>query len=537
MKKYLALMLTAVMLLCCLTGCESSTPAAPGTTQPAPEAAGPAIPEQLTITTSEWQGIDMFQCDSWYSMQCLHADTILAWGPDGSALPNIASNSVWSEDGLTWTLTFPEGMYYCTGEQLEPEDVIASLEHGKELSTWADGYASIESMEIDGRDVILHLSEYQADIEFNFMSGFIGVIDKDELDTMSNEELLFGCHPYGAYYVEEYVPGAYVTLKANPGYKTHNPLVQNKGKVPVETINLVMGGEDFTYYTGLLNGDYDVLDSAPADYLEELGASEDVVLVESAEASVQYCEFNISKPFFADKRVREAVIRAYDRDKATAYSNAYNKATYCLVQKNCLNYSEEAEEYYKEHYGYDPEAAKALMAEAGWADTDGDGWLDKDGVKAFFTFSCRDTDSSKVVVQSITEDLAAIGIDMDITTQNWAYVNQEVREGTCDIGYLNLGWSEPMLLLNNFCNRSEIAAANSNLDLPGYLEMVAKAKTTVDYDERTKIIRDIQIKLFDYCTIMPLTCGTDYRCWSSKLDGVVYTLNGGFWLNDVHYAG
>ena len=101
---------------------------------------------------------------------------------------------------------------------------------------------------------------------------------------------------------------------------------------------------------------------------------------------------------------------------------------------------------------------------------------------------------------------------------------------------MNLGWSEPMLLINNFCNRSEIAAANSNLDLEGYLALVDKARTTVDYNERTKVITEIQKKLFDYRTIMPLLRGTDFRCWSSKLDGIVYTKTGGFWINDLHYA-
>lgn len=527
MKKYLALIMAAAMILSILAACGKEN---------TPEDNNLKVPDSITVVDSEWDGIDMYLIDSMNDMQSLVSDSILTKADDGTALPGIASASVWAEDGLTWTLTFPEGMYYSTGEQLEPEDVVASLEHGLANSTWADGYSSIDYMEVNGRDVIIHLKEYQADMEFNFMQSFVGVIDKDELDSMTNEELLFGCHPYGPYYVEEYSPGAYATLKANPGYVTHNPLVKNKGKCPVETINVVMGGEDFTYYTGLINGDYDVLSSAPADYLEDLSKSDAVTLVESCCATVAYCEFNTNVPFFSDMRVREAVIRAFDREKATAYENEYYRATHCLIQDNCLNYSKEAEDYYKEHYGYDVEAAKALMADAGWADTDGDGWLDKDGVKAFFTFDSRDTDSAKIVVQSIKEDLAVIGIDMDITTQNWSYVNQDVREGKCDIGYLNLGWSEPMLLINTFCNRSEIAAANSNLDLEGYLELVNQARTTIDYDARTEIITQIQKKLFDYRTIMPLLQATDYRCWSSKLDGIVYTKTGGFWINDLHYA-
>lgn|GEM_PF-5665818 len=43
------------------------------------------------------------------------------------------------------------------------------------------------------------------------------------------------------------------------------------------------------------------------------------------------------------------------------YSNDYNDASYCLVQNNCLNYDSEVEEYYKENYGYDVEAANSIL--------------------------------------------------------------------------------------------------------------------------------------------------------------------------------
>ena len=548
MKKVLALLLVFAMLFA-MVGCGGKTteepaapaaPAAPAGSASAPEATAaeaPAtanVPESLTIVDEEWEGIDMLQIDSSTTMQGLMADSILNRAEDGSALPGIASNSVWSEDGLTWTLTFPEGMYYCTGEQLEPEDVVASIEHGLECSTWADGYKAIESMEVDGRDVIIHLSEYQADMEFNFMNTFIVVIDKDELDTMSNDELLWGCHPYGAYYVDEYQAGAYATLKANPGYKTFNPLVKNQGVVPVETVNIVMGGEDFTYYTGLINGDYDVLNTAPGDYLEDLNASPDVTLVEASEASVQYCEFNINRSFFGDRNVREAVIRAFNRDNVDAYENEFYGSTHCLIQNNCLNYDPAVEEWYKDKYGYDPEAAKALLAESGWADTDGDGYVDKDGQRLEFTFACRDDEQAVIVVQSLQADLKEVGIYMDIITQDWSYCNQDVREGNCDIGYMGLGWSEPFLLMDNFCDRSDIAAANSNLDREGHHALVAQARKTIDYDERTELISELQYKLLDYATILPLLRGTGYRCWRSELKGVVYTLGGGFWINDVY---
>ena len=48
------------------------------------------------------------------------------------------------------------------------------------------------------------------------------------VEDMSKDDMLWGCHPYGAYYLDEYQPGAYAILKANPGYVTYNPNVENK---------------------------------------------------------------------------------------------------------------------------------------------------------------------------------------------------------------------------------------------------------------------------------------------------------------------
>ena len=66
------------------------------------------------------------------------------------------------------------------------------------------------------------------------------------------------------------------------------------------------------------------------------------------------------------------------------------------------------------------------------------------------------------------------------------------------------------------------------------MALVAKARGTVDYDERTGVITEIQKKLFDYATIMPLLRGTAYRCWDSKLGGVVSLPTGYLYLNDVY---
>ena len=413
---------------------------------------------------------------------------------------------------------------------MEPEDFIASVEYGKEVSEYADGYANIESMEVDGRKVIVHLSEYQADMEYNFESCFVGMIDKDEIESMSKDEMLWGCHPYGAYYLDEYEPGAYVVLKANPGYKTNNPFVENKGACPIQTIKVVFSGESFTFAEGIQNGEYDVLSQVPMEYYDELCANPDVTVTEASGAQIYYAEMNMTDPILSDINVRKAIIKGMSRDNLSAYMDETLTPAYSLILSKCLNYSDDAVNYYKENYDYDPDEANRLLDEAGWKDSDGDGIREKDGTKLSFTFDDRDTESAKAIGQSLQIDMKAIGIDMQITTQDWSYVNQDVNDGNFQMAYLGLGWSEPFLLLDMFCQRN---AEATNPDPDGQAELVAEARKIVDFEDRTAAITEIQKKIMDYCTLLPFADSTSYRVWRSEINGIKYTDNGGFWLNDV----
>lgn len=519
--KFILITMILVLSVTSITGCSKSEDVKTSTSEE----------QVLIIHDDAWDGVDLFQVSSWNDMQTLLADTIISKDPvTGEVIPSIASNSQWSEDGLTWRLTFPEGMYYSTGEQLEPEDFIASVEYGLEVSPFADGYRNIESMEVDGRDVIIKLSEYQADMQYNFQDVFIGVISKDEIENMSADDKLWGCHPYGAYYIDEYQPGAYAILKVNEQYKTNNPLLKNQGPPPIKTIKVVFSGESFTLAQGIKNGDYDVLSSVPVEYYEELKEEESIEVVEASGASLAYAELNMTDPILEDINVRKAIIHAISRENLGNYLSDFEKPAYSFILEKCLNYSEEAVEYGKTNYGYDSELSKQLLAESGWVDTNNDGFVDKNGENLTFEFNSRDTEVAKKVAQSIQIDLKQVGIDMQIKTQNWSYVNQDVVDGNFQMGYLGLGWSEPFLLVDMFCNRNTEV---TNPDPETYNAMVAKARKTVDYDEITEQITEIQKKLFDYCTIIPLVDNNAFRCWRSEIQGIVYTPTGGFYLGDV----
>ena len=118
--------------------------------------------EDLKVVDAEWYGIDVYQLDSSSNLQQLVSESLFEWDTDKNEIVDgTCTDWTVSEDGLTITFNVPDGMYYSTGEQVEPEDVKASIEHGQKVSPYADGYDNIKSIDIDGRQVTLHLSNYR----------------------------------------------------------------------------------------------------------------------------------------------------------------------------------------------------------------------------------------------------------------------------------------------------------------------------------------------------------------------------------------
>jgi peptide/nickel transport system substrate-binding protein len=78
---------------------------------------------------------------------------------------------------------------------------------------------------------------------------------------------------------------------------------------------------------------------------------------------------------------------------------------------------------------YDPEKAKALFAEAGWSDTDGDGILDKDGVRFRFTLvTNRENDRRTEAAVLIQNALKKVGVEMNIDTKEFNSMTDMLRK-------------------------------------------------------------------------------------------------------------
>lgn len=485
--------------------------------------------EKLVIADDEWYGTDLYQQDTWSTVQSLIADSLFSIDPDtGALLDGICTDLVTSEDGLTMTMTVPEGKYYATGEQVEPEDIVASIEWGKEISPYADGYANIVSMDVDGRQVIFHLSSFRSDLLYYLGDCFMGVIDKDQLDTLSKDELMWGAVPYGIYYVDSYEPGSHVTLKPNEGYVTDVPLVENKGVANIKEIYIKFNMDSFTLIEEMKSGTVDYWAGATMDALAQLKSAENVKIVPKTYPVVDFMEINTDDSIFEDLNLRQAFCLLIDREALCELTNGAAVPAYSMIFDNMMYFSQAAKDDFMNNYANDVERAQQLLADGGWADTDADGYLDKNGAIAEFTMYASTDPTRQIFVQGMQEQLKQYGFKMQIEAIDWNYVHEYLCANDYDAGIHSLEWAEPILILN--CCFDDPNAKNNS---EAFYAAINDAATTVDDAARSDKLGEIQIELHKEWNMIPVYSDVYYVVYNSAVKGINVLPNGFIYWNDL----
>jgi len=153
-----------------------------------------------------------------------------------------------------------------------------------------------------------------------------------------------------------------------------------------------------------------------------------------------YLGYNLKSPLFMDKRVRQALAHAIDKEAIiSGVLLGLGKPATGPLKPGTWAYNPNVRTY-----PHDPAKARSLLAEAGWKDTDGDGILDKDGKP--FSFELITNQGNEVrgkCAEIIQENLAKIGIDVKIRILEWAaFVNDFINQRRFDATIL--GWTIPM---------------------------------------------------------------------------------------------
>lgn len=212
--------------------------------------------------------------------------------------------------------------------------------------------------------------------------------------------------------------------------------------------------------------------------------------------SYTYIGYNQKNPLFRDKRVRRALTMLIDRKKLC-------RDVYFDLARIVNGPFFPGSRYYNKalkDLPYDPAQARQLLAQAGWRDTDGDGVLEKGGMKFTFTMLQIATSSlQQKMMPIIKESLAAAGIDMKIQNVEWSvYIRrlEERRYDACCLGWMS-GFDPDMYQIWHSSQRgpggsNHIDYANKELD-----RLIIRMRETFDVEKRIALAHQISAILHE----------------------------------------
>lgn len=163
----------------------------------------------------------------------------------------------------------------------------------------------------------------------------------------------------------------------------------------------------------LLAGEVHIIQRVPADLVANLEETAEVNIYTAPSTEPMWLQLNVTSPLFSDVRVRQAMNYAIDKELIieAIYGGRASALPGPLSEFNSFANPD------LQPYPYDPEMALALLAEVGWADTDGDNILNKDGEP--FTFTIDTIESWRSLAEALSSLYREIGIDASV--RFWEY--------------------------------------------------------------------------------------------------------------------
>jgi len=288
----------------------------------------------------------------------------------------------------------------------------------------------------------------------------------------------------GPFRFEEWKRNEYVRLKANPDYFRGSP------NLPAVVFRVLP--DPFVNQAAFEARGFDTYTLATYQVERYKSQPQRFHVFQRWGLGYVHIGWNLRKPMFADRRVRIALAHAIDVDRIvnSVYlgnarpSNGTFPQQMWYANKNL------------QPYAYDPDRARAMLAEAGWSDSDGDGWLDKDGKPFEFNLITNNGNTNRQLIQQLVQDdLKKVGIKVDTDLYEWAvfignYINTRQFDA-CILGWY-LGYSHDLFQLWHSSQAEPPGLNQCGYVNPEVDRLLIEIRTTFNRDRIAKLCARLQ---------------------------------------------
>ncbi len=363
---------------------------------------------------------------------------LLKYDKDLNVVGDLAESWAVSRDGLTITFHLRKGVRWHDGHPFTAADILYTYQVAVDPKTptaYAGDFLKVKSAEVI--DDHTFRVTYGKPFAPGLMSWSVAILPKHLLAGKDITTSPLGRHPIGTgpFKFKEWVAGQKIVLISNPDYF--------EGRPYIDGYIMRIIPDTATMFLELRANGIDRMGLTPLQFTRQTENNyfkQHFNKYRYLSFGYTYLGYNLKNPLFADKRVRQAIAYAVNREE--------------IIDGVLLGLGKPATGPYKpgtwtynpnvRTYPYDPAKARSLLADAGWTDRNNRGVLEKDGKPFEFEIITNQGNEIRAkCAEIIQRRLAEIGIRVKIRVIEWAaFINDFINKRKFDATIL--AWTVPM---------------------------------------------------------------------------------------------
>lgn len=498
MKKILSLLL--IFLLITLTACGGT-------------ASAPRDRDQVVIAIGdEPDTLDPTQ--GWgHGAAPIVQSTLVRYTAELTFENDLATGYSLSDDGLTWTFTLRDDARFTDGTAVTAGDVAFTLLTARAAQGSVDLSYMTGAQAVDDTTVVITLAQ-PTSIFLNTLAS-IGIVPEHAYDES------YGRSPIGSgpYRLVEWKPQEQLIFEANPDYYGQAPAIRRVTVVFMSedaALAAVQAGQVDVAYSSATLGKAQV----KGYHVEAITSADNrgfTLPVGPDLGETTASGAPIGNNVTCHRELRQAIAYAIDRQLvADTVLNGFGRPAYSENDAMPWNNPAVAIET-------DVDYARQLLADGGWADTDGDGIVEKDGLKASFNCLYPAGDSVRqAVAMAAAEQVRAIGIEITVEGTSWDEITRRMFSEA-----VMMGWGSSSPNETYYLYRSQGALLDDFYNPEGYQSDVtdgylAAAMAALTVEEANESWQKVQ---WDGVTGTAMA-GECPWVWIVNLDHVTYVRDG-----------
>lgn len=361
-------------------------------------------------------------------------DPLLTTDTNMELQPRLAESWELLEDNATWRFHLRRGVVFHDGTPFTAEAVRRTIARATDAAKPAIGSVPLRVV-----TVVKVVDDYTVDIStgapfapllYHMAHGGSVILSPSSIDQWGED---LGSHPNGTgqFKLEEWVRGEKVVLVRNENYYLPTYL----STVVFQTIP-----DENTRLIAFETGAADIVMDFPPAEMDRLASLPGLQVQTKPSLRTIYIAMNANDEMFSDLRVRQALNYAVNREEIVEYvMDGLGQVADVPFAPGIWGSAQGVLRV----YDFNQRRAEALFNEAGWADTDGDGFLDRDGKRMHIVLNSpegrylRDVE----VAQAVQAQLRAVGVEVEIRTWEWGGYMASLKKYELPMYLIGLGAS------------------------------------------------------------------------------------------------